>query len=78
MMGGVFQATEDRFGAFDPYLVSPMSVPVGALDMVNFGSTAYTVPEKYAQGRTFVRAQPAGHADAHHRRGERRDGPLDR
>ncbi|NMM43701.1 ABC transporter permease [Rhodospirillaceae bacterium KN72] len=55
MMGGVFAATEDRFGAFIrtriPYVGS-----VGALDMVNFGPRA-TVPEKY-QGRTFVEHNP--------------------
>jgi uncharacterized protein (UPF0261 family)/ABC-type branched-subunit amino acid transport system ATPase component len=50
MMGGIFPATEDRFGAFIrtrlPYVGS-----VGALDMVNFGAPT-TVPEKY-RGRTF-------------------------
>lgn len=55
MMGGVFRATEDRFGAFIrtriPYVGS-----VGALDMVNFGPRA-TVPEKY-RGRTFVEHNP--------------------
>lgn len=51
MMGGVFAATEDRFGAIIrtgiPYVGS-----VGALDMVNFGSPA-TVPQAYQQ-RLFV------------------------
>ncbi|WP_137388756.1 ABC transporter permease [Rhodoligotrophos defluvii] len=51
MMGGVFAATEDRFGAFIrasiPYVGS-----VGALDMVNFGPRD-TVPAKY-QGRNLV------------------------
>ena len=55
MMGGVFPATEDRFGAFIrtrlPYVGS-----VGALDMVNFGPRA-TVPERYAQ-RLFVEHNP--------------------
>lgn len=55
MMGGVFAADEDRFGAFIrtriPYVGS-----VGALDMVNFGSPD-TVPERYA-GRTFVEHNP--------------------
>jgi len=45
-MGGVFAATEDRFGAIIrkkiPYLGS-----VGALDMVNFGSPN-TVPAHYS------------------------------
>ncbi len=55
MMGGVFAADEDRFGAFIrtriPYIGS-----VGALDMVNFGPRD-TVPAKYA-GRTFVEHNP--------------------
>lgn len=55
MMGGVFPATEDRFGAFIrtqiPYVGS-----VGALDMVNFGAPE-TVPEKYAN-RRFVEHNP--------------------
>jgi len=55
MMGGVFPATEDRFGAFArtrlPYVGS-----VGALDMVNFGAPE-TVPERY-RGRTFHAHNP--------------------
>jgi len=55
MMGGVFAADEDRFGAFIrtriPYVGS-----VGALDMVNFGARN-TVPEKY-NSRTFVEHNP--------------------
>lgn len=55
MMGGVFAADEDRFGAFIrtriPYVGS-----VGALDMVNFGPRD-TVPERY-RGRTFVEHNP--------------------
>lgn len=55
MMGGVFPATEDRFGAVIrrkmPYIGS-----VGALDMVNFGAPE-TVPEKY-EGRTFYEHNP--------------------
>ncbi len=51
MMGGVFPATEDRFGAVIrtrmPYVGS-----VGALDMVNFGPPE-TVPEKYRQRRFY-------------------------
>ncbi|WP_027521170.1 ABC transporter permease [Bradyrhizobium sp. Ec3.3] len=50
LMGGVFPATEDRFGAIIrsrvPYLGS-----VGALDMVNFGAPD-TIPERY-RGRKF-------------------------
>ena len=55
MMGGIFPATEDRFGAFArarlPYVGS-----VGALDMVNFGAPE-TVPERY-RGRTFHAHNP--------------------
>jgi uncharacterized protein (UPF0261 family) len=54
LMGGVFPATEDRFGAIIrtrmPYVGS-----VGALDMVNFGAPD-TVPEQYA-GPHVLRAQ---------------------
>lgn len=50
MMGGVFPATEDRFGAVIrsrlPYVGS-----VGALDMVNFGAPE-SIPERY-RGRKF-------------------------
>ncbi|TFV75130.1 ABC transporter permease [Bradyrhizobium frederickii] len=50
LMGGVFPATEDRFGAIVrtrlPYVGS-----VGALDMVNFGAPD-TIPERY-RGRKF-------------------------
>ena len=55
MMGGVFAADEDRFGAFIrtriPYVGS-----VGALDMVNFGPSD-TVPEKY-RSRRLVEHNP--------------------
>lgn len=55
LFGGVFPATEDRFGAIIrtrlPYVGS-----VGALDMVNFAAPD-TVPEKY-QGRTFYEHNP--------------------
>jgi uncharacterized protein (UPF0261 family)/ABC-type branched-subunit amino acid transport system ATPase component len=55
MMGGVFPASEDRFGAVIrarlPYVGS-----VGALDMVNFG-TPETIPERY-RGRTFYPHNP--------------------
>jgi uncharacterized protein (UPF0261 family) len=52
LMGGVFPATEDRFGAVIrtrlPYVGS-----VGALDMVNFGAPQ-TIPERYRQRRLHV------------------------
>jgi uncharacterized protein (UPF0261 family) len=55
LFGGVFPATEDRFGAVIrrrmPYIGS-----VGALDMVNFGAPD-TVPEKY-KGRLFYPHNP--------------------
>ena len=55
LMGGVFPATEDRFGAIIrtriPYIGS-----VGALDMVNFGAPE-TVPARYA-GRLLYRHNP--------------------
>ena len=55
MLGGVFPATEDRFGAVIrarlPYVGS-----VGALDMVNFGAPE-TIPERY-RGRTFYPHNP--------------------
>ena len=55
LMGGVFPATEDRFGAIIrtriPYIGS-----VGALDMVNFRAPE-TVPERYA-GRLLYRHNP--------------------
>ncbi|WP_374379702.1 ABC transporter permease [Dongia sp.] len=51
LVGGVFPATADRFGAFIrqrlPYVGS-----VGALDMVNFGPRG-SVPERFS-GRNFV------------------------
>lgn len=56
LVGGVFPATEDRFGAAIrtgiPYVGS-----VGALDMVNFGPEN-TVPEKF-RGRKFVVHNPS-------------------
>jgi len=55
LMGGIFPANEDRFGAIArtgiPYVIS-----LGALDMVNFGKPE-TVPAKYA-GRLFYRHNP--------------------
>ena len=47
LMGGVFPATEDRFGAIIRSRV-PYVGSVGALDMVNFGATD-TIPERYRQ-----------------------------
>src|SRR3546814_14053512 len=80
MMGGVFAADEDRFGAFIrtriPYVGS-----VGALDMVNFGPRD-TVPSAYA-GRTFVEHNPQvtlmrTTAEEHARLGEWIAGRLNR
>jgi uncharacterized protein (UPF0261 family) len=52
LMGGVFPATDDRFGA-----VIRTSVPyvgsAGALDMVNFGAPD-TIPERYRQRKFHV------------------------
>lgn len=52
LMGGVFPATEDRFGAVIrtrvPYIGS-----VGALDMVNFGAPD-TIPERYRSRKFHV------------------------
>ena len=55
LMGGVFPATEDRFGAIARTRV-PYVGSCGALDMVNFGAPG-TVPERYA-GRTFYEHNP--------------------
>lgn len=52
LMGGVFPATEDRFGAFIRSRV-PYVGSVGALDMVNFGASD-TVPERYRGRRLRV------------------------
>ncbi len=55
LVGGIFPATEDRFGAMIrtrmPYIGS-----CGALDMVNFGAFD-TVPEKF-RGRNLYRHNP--------------------
>ena len=52
LMGGVFPATDDRFGA-----VIRTSVPyvgsAGALDMVNFGAPG-TIPERYRQRKFHI------------------------
>ncbi|MBW8856280.1 MAG: Tm-1-like ATP-binding domain-containing protein, partial [Bradyrhizobium sp.] len=50
LMGGVFPATDDRFGAIIRSRV-PYVGSVGALDMVNFGAPE-TIPERY-RGRKF-------------------------
>jgi uncharacterized protein (UPF0261 family) len=56
MMGGVFPATDDRFGAVIrtrmPYVGS-----VGALDMVNFAAPE-TVPESTSPARVFYEHNP--------------------
>jgi len=85
LMGGVFPATEDRFGAIIrtriPYVGS-----VGALDMVNFGAPD-TIPERY-RGRklhghnpqvTLMRTSPEENARMGRWIGERlnaMDGPV--
>jgi uncharacterized protein (UPF0261 family) len=51
MMGGVFPADDDRFGAFIRNTI-PWVGSVGALDMVNFGAKD-TVPDRYKM-RIFV------------------------
>jgi uncharacterized protein (UPF0261 family) len=51
-MGGVFPATEDRFGAMIRTRV-PYVGSVGALDMVNFGSPD-TIPERYRGRKLHV------------------------
>ncbi|WMS43226.1 ABC transporter permease [Acuticoccus sp. MNP-M23] len=55
MMGGVFPATEDRFGAFIRTKM-PYVGACGALDMVNFAAPE-TVPERY-RGRTLYHHNP--------------------
>jgi uncharacterized protein (UPF0261 family)/ABC-type branched-subunit amino acid transport system ATPase component len=52
LMGGVFPATEDRFGAIIRSRV-PYVGSVGALDMVNFGRPE-TIPERYRQRKFHV------------------------
>ncbi len=55
MMGGVFPASEDRFGAIIRARLAYVG-SVGALDMVNFGAPE-TVPERY-KGRSFYPHNP--------------------
>ena len=52
LMGGVFPATDDRFGAIIRRRV-PYVGSVGALDMVNFGAPD-TIPERYRQRKFHV------------------------
>ena len=52
LMGGVFPATDDRFGAVIRSRV-PFIGSVGALDMVNFGAPD-TIPERYRQRKFHV------------------------
>ncbi|WP_024519131.1 ABC transporter permease [Bradyrhizobium sp. Tv2a-2] len=52
LMGGVFPATEDRFGAIIQKRV-PYVGSTGALDMVNFGAPD-TVPERYGKRKFHV------------------------
>jgi len=52
LMGGVFPATEDRFGAVIRSRL-PFIGSVGALDMVNFGAPD-TIPERYRQRKLHV------------------------
>ncbi|WKA30025.1 ABC transporter permease [Bradyrhizobium roseum] len=52
LMGGVFPATEDRFGAVIRTRL-PFIGSTGALDMVNFGAPD-TVPERYRQRKFHV------------------------
>jgi uncharacterized protein (UPF0261 family)/ABC-type branched-subunit amino acid transport system ATPase component len=52
LMGGVFPATEDRFGAIIRSRV-PYVGSVGALDMVNFGAPD-SIPERYRQRKFHV------------------------
>ncbi|MGJ4889089.1 ABC transporter permease [Bradyrhizobium sp. HKCCYLRH3099] len=85
LMGGVFPATEDRFGAIIRSRV-PFVGSVGALDMVNFGAPE-TIPERY-RGRKFhvhnpqvtlMRTTPAENTEMGRWIGERlnrMDGPV--
>ncbi len=52
MMGGVFPATEDRFGAIIRSRV-PYVGSAGALDMVNFGAPD-SIPERYRQRKFHI------------------------
>ena len=52
LMGGVFPATDDRFGAIIRSRL-PFIGSAGALDMVNFGAPD-TIPERYRQRKFHV------------------------
>jgi uncharacterized protein (UPF0261 family) len=52
MVGGIFAATQDRFGAFIRQAI-PYVGSLGALDMVNFGPRD-TVPERFSNRRFVV------------------------
>jgi uncharacterized protein (UPF0261 family) len=52
LMGGVFPATDDRFGAIIRSRL-PFIGSAGALDMVNFGAPD-TIPERYSQRKFHV------------------------
>jgi uncharacterized protein (UPF0261 family)/ABC-type branched-subunit amino acid transport system ATPase component len=52
LMGGVFPATDDRFGAIIRSRI-PFIGSAGALDMVNFGAPD-TIPEHYRQRKLLV------------------------
>ncbi|WFU15815.1 ABC transporter permease [Bradyrhizobium sp. CB3481] len=52
LMGGVFPATDDRFGAIIRSRV-PFIGSVGALDMVNFGAPD-SIPERYRQRKFHI------------------------
>ena len=75
LMGGIFPATEDRFGAMirarQPYVGT-----VGALDMVTF--RAPRDGPGALQGPQLLPAQSAGDAHAYDGGGERAHGALDR
>ena len=62
LVGGVFPAGPDRFGAIARTRV-PYVGSCGALDMVNFGAVE-SVPAEFSRS-PVPRAQPAGDVDAH-------------
>ena len=85
LMGGVFPATADRFGAISRTRV-PYIGAAGALDMVNFGAPD-TIPERYRQRKfhahnpqvTLMRTTPEENARIGRWIGERlnrMDGPV--
>ena len=70
LMGGVFPATEDRFGA----IIRARMPYVGSCRRARHGQfrRRATPCRSAISGRLLLPAQPAGHADAHHAGGERR------